>query len=410
MPESTKSVLKQFYNCKILRHSSILPEDLWVRDGVIIDPEKIFYDERRQPTIRVDCNGAVISPGFIDVQINGGFGIDFSYNTTNVEAGINKVAKKLLMYGVTSFCPTLVTSPKETYHAIIPKIKKRNGGKHGATVLGIHVEGPFISPSKKGAHPEQCIKTFTEGFKTLKEVYGSLDNICYVTLAPEIDNAMEVIKDLRKNDVKVSVGHSVANLFQGEEAVKNGATFITHLFNAMLPFHHRDPGLVGLLASDQLPSRKVIYYGIIADGIHTHPAALRIAHRTHPKGLVLVTDAISAFGLHDGVHQLGQLAIEVRNNQAYIAGTDTLCGSIADMAECVRFFKKATNCSTVEALEAATLHPAEALEIETKKGVLNFGAEADFVMLDENLTVLSTWIAGDCVYELNVSHQNCCKS
>ncbi|XP_011499907.1 PREDICTED: putative N-acetylglucosamine-6-phosphate deacetylase [Ceratosolen solmsi marchali] len=422
MSKTSKNQLKQFYNCRILRGGQILEENLWVRDGKIIDPEKIFYDEKIEASVKFNCDGAVISPGFIDVQINGGFGIDFSYNTQNVEKGINLVAKGLLSFGVTSFCPTIVTSPKETYHKILPKIKKRKGGKDGAAILGIHVEGPFISPLKNGAHSKNYIRIFENGFQSLLELYGSLENICYITLAPEIDNAMEVIKELKKKNIKVSVGHSAGNLKQGEEAIKNGATLITHLFNAMLPFHHRDPGLVGLLTSNQLAPGKVIYYGIIADGVHTHPAALRIAHKTNPKGiylftskllitrrtyrkkfsqsgLILVTDAISALGLEEGIHQLGQLSIEVRAGSAYIAGTNTLCGSIANMAECVRFFKEATGCSLVEALESVTLHPAEALEIQHEKGVLDFGTQADFVLLDNNLHVLSTWIAGDCVYD-----------
>ncbi|XP_017880269.2 N-acetylglucosamine-6-phosphate deacetylase-like, partial [Ceratina calcarata] len=153
-------VLKQFYNCCILRDGQILEEDLWVRNGKIVNPEKIFYDEKIQPDIRINCSGALISPGYIDLQINGGFGIDFAYNVNNVEEGINKVAKKLLEFGVTSFCPTLVTSPTETYEKVLPNIKKTEGGQHGATVLGIHLEGPFISPSKKGAHPEKHIKEF----------------------------------------------------------------------------------------------------------------------------------------------------------------------------------------------------------------------------------------------------------
>lgn len=392
-------VLKQFHNCQILRNGQILKEDLWVRNGKVIDPEKIFYDEKIEPDFEIDCRGALISPGYIDLQVNGGFGIDFSHNIDNVEEGVSIVAKKLLEHGVTSFCPTVVTSPKETYRKVLPKIKKTNGGKSGAAILGVHVEGPFISPCKKGAHEEICIRNFDEGFKSVIDTYDDLKNICCITLAPEIPNALPVIEELRKRNIIISVGHSVANLKEGEDAVKHGATFITHLFNAMLPFHHRDPGLVGLLTSDQIPPEKIVYYGIIADGVHTHPAALRIAHRTHPKGLVLVTDAISALGLKEGIHQLGQLEIEVRNSRAYIAGTDTLCGSIANMSECVRFFKEATGCTIMEALEAATLHPARTLEIDSRKGVLNFGAEADFIFLNEKLEVLSTWIAGDCVYE-----------
>lgn len=398
MSVKNECFLLKLFNCNILRNGKIIKEDLWVRNGKIVDPEKIFYDEKIDPDDKIDCQNCIISPGYIDVQINGGYGIDFTHNVENVEEGINMVAKKLLAHGVTSFCPTLVTSPTETYKKVLPKIKKQEGGEHGATVLGVHIEGPFISVNKKGAHQELHIKGFPDGFKTLMDMYGSLENVSYITLAPEIDNACDVIKELIKQNVKVSLGHSIANLKQGEDAVKAGATFITHLFNAMLPFHHRDPGLVGLLTSDQIPKDKIIHFGIIADGVHTHPAALRIAHRTHPDGLVLVTDAISALGLAEGRHRLGQFDIDVRFGRAYIAKTETLCGSTADMATCVRIFKEATGCSVVEALEAATLHPARSLGIENKKGVLDFGADADFIMLNENLEVLSTWIAGKRVY------------
>ncbi|KAK7070228.1 putative N-acetylglucosamine-6-phosphate deacetylase, partial [Halocaridina rubra] len=130
--------------------------------------------------------------------------------------------------------------------------------------------------------------------------------------------------------------HSNGNLEDGEAAVNCGASFITHLFNAMLPFHHRDPGLVGLLTS-KLVSRPV-HYGIIADGMHTHPAALRIAYRTHPKGLVLVTDAMSAMGLGEGEHHIGQLLVRVEGKRALLAGTETLAGSIVTMDDCVRHF------------------------------------------------------------------------
>ncbi|XP_074108969.1 N-acetylglucosamine-6-phosphate deacetylase isoform X2 [Cotesia typhae] len=390
--------LQQFFNCRLLRDGKLINDNLWVRNGIIVDPEKLFFDEKVKADESIDCYNAIISPGYIDIQINGGFGVDFSYNVDNIEDGISKVAKQLLAHGVTSFCPTLVTSSPETYHKILPKIKKSPGGKHGATVLGVHVEGPFISPTKKGAHQEIYIKQLNKGFQSIVDVYGSLENICYLTLAPELDNSSEVIKALCERNIKVSLGHSVANLNQGENAVKSGASLITHLFNAMLPFHHRDPGLVGLLTSDQIPPSKKVYFGIISDGVHTHPAALRIAHRTHPEGLILVTDAISALGLQEGVHRLGQLNIEIKSNQAYIANTNTLCGSIAPMTECVKFFKEATGCSTVNALEAATLHPAQALEIHSQKGTLNFGADADFLLLNENLDLVSTWIAGECVY------------
>ncbi|KAF4524689.1 hypothetical protein B566_EDAN009533 [Ephemera danica] len=354
MPSMYKNTnLIQFVNCHVLRDHKIVKEDLWVRDGKIINPEKIFFDEKIICDYKFDCHRALISPGFIDLQINGeigGFGIDFSFHIDNVQHGINKVAKGILAHGVTSFCPTLVTSPVDVYH---------------------------------------------KGLESVKDVYGSLDNISIITLAPELTHAKVVVQELSNMGITVSLGHSMGNLQDGEEAVRHGASFITHLFNAMLPFHHRDPGLVGLLTSDAVPAGHTVFYGIISDGIHTHPAALRIAHRTN----AAVTDAISALGLQEGTHHIGQMDVEVKENKAYVAGTTTLCGSIASMIECVRFFKEATGCSVVSALEAATLHPAQALGIADVKGTLAFGADADFVMLGEDLQVWSTWIAGEPVFQ-----------
>jgi N-acetylglucosamine-6-phosphate deacetylase len=145
------------------------------------------------------------------------------------------VSKELLCHGVTSFCPTLVTSPSETYHQVLPKIKRKAGGKHGATILGVHVEGPFISIEKKGAHPENCIRELENGFDTLEAVYGDISDVCIITLAPEKPRVPEVISELVRRGIVVSVGHSMADLIHGETAVKHGASLITHLFNAMMP-------------------------------------------------------------------------------------------------------------------------------------------------------------------------------
>ncbi|XP_076041959.1 N-acetylglucosamine-6-phosphate deacetylase [Oratosquilla oratoria] len=396
--KSDKGITYKYHNCKLIRDSQVIKDDLWVRNGKILDPEPVFFEEQKRADIYVDCNGGIIVPGFIDVQINGGFGYDFSSDTKEIEKVVKVVAKGLLSTGVTSFCPTIVTSPTNVYHEVLPKIRPTPGGADGAGVLGVHVEGPFISPDKIGAHPLQCIRTFTNGYKTVQEVFGDLSNVCMITLAPELPNASEVIKELSKMNIIVSIGHSTANLVDGEVAVNSGASFITHLFNAMLPFHHRDPGLVGLLTSKFINHK--VFYGIIADGIHTHPAALRIAHRTDPSGLVLVTDAISAMGLGEGKHYIGQLALEVVGRQAKIVGTNTLAGSIATMDDCVRRFIKAAGVSLVEGIEAATLHPAQALGIEKQKGTLDFNSDADFLILsdDDQVHIQHTFIAGKCVY------------
>uniref|UniRef100_A0A7N6B6X8 N-acetylglucosamine-6-phosphate deacetylase n=1 Tax=Anabas testudineus TaxID=64144 RepID=A0A7N6B6X8_ANATE len=379
---SNKSVsdapITQFINCRILRDHQLQREDLWVREGRILDPEKLFFDEHGYADNCVDCEGSIIAPGFIDVQINGGYGIDFSQASEDVSKGISFVAKRILEHGVTSFCPTLVTSPPVVYHKVTSPVK---------------------IVEKKGAHPEQYLRTFRSGgIEDLMEAYGSLDNVAMVTLAPELASSQSVVRELCQRGITVSLGHSVANLSQAEEAVQNGASFITHLFNAMLPFHHRDPGIVGLLTSDQVPAGRTVYYGMIADGIHTNPAALRIAHRAHPSGLVLVTDAITAMGLPPGRHTLGQQVIEIQGLHAYVAGTKTLSGSIATMDMCVRHFKQASGCSVEEALEAASLHPAQLLGISHKKGNLDYGSDADLVIIDDALNVRATYINGEEVW------------
>ncbi|KAH0631857.1 hypothetical protein JD844_019739 [Phrynosoma platyrhinos] len=305
----------RFSNGWILKNHELQREDLWVRDGKILNPEKLFFDEKKPADIRLDCRGCIIAPGFIDV---------------------------------------------------LPQICVKNGGPHGAGILGVHLEGPFISKEKRGAHPEDYLRTFETGaFQDLLATYGCLDGVRIVTLAPEMKRSSEVIQELTKRGICVSLGHSVANLSQAEEAVHHGATFITHLFNAMLPFHHRDPGIVGLLTSDQIPPGRQVFYGMISDGIHTNPAALRIAHRAHPKGLVLVTDAITAMGLAPGRHTLGQQVVEMDGLNSYIAGTTTLSGSIATMDTCVRHFRKAT----------------------------------DFLLLNDSLHVQATYIAGQQVWK-----------
>lgn len=207
----------------------------------------------------------------------------------------------------------------------------------------MHLEGPFISAEKRGCHPENLVVSSfgNNPIETIKSVYGSTDNIAIVTIAPELEGAKEAIEHLVAVGTTVSVGHSSAKLGPGEMAVTSGAKMITHLFNAMqsvsflncpslnfrlLQYHHRDPGLIGLLTSSKLPPNHLLYYGIISDGIHTHDSALRIAYRTHSAGLVLVTDAIAALGMTDGVHKLGTQTIHVKGLEAKLDGTNTTAG------------------------------------------------------------------------------------
>ncbi|ORX67881.1 putative N-acetylglucosamine-6-phosphate deacetylase-like protein [Linderina pennispora] len=352
------SPITQFYNCRILRDHKLVEDYLYVQDGKIIDPAKMFWEENRVPDVRIDCKGGIVSPGYIDVQLNGAYGFDFSNDTEIIqEAG-------LLLQGCTASRP-------DVYRKVLPYLGPREGSlENGAAILGAHVEGPFISPLKKGAHEEATLRTAKNGLADFDECYG-LDNlrknVAYVTMAPEVEGIMDSIPQLiEATGINISSGHSNASTAQANEAHKKGAKMVTHLFNAMAAFHQRDPGIIGLLgASESRP-----YYGIICDGVHVHPHSVMIAYYAHPTGACLVTDAMSAQCLPEGYYKLGNMDVDVHNGHVYIKGTNTIAGSI-------RHAGPFTGASKVEALENATLHPAQMLGITDRKGTLQFGADAD---------------------------------
>jgi N-acetylglucosamine-6-phosphate deacetylase len=284
----------QLTNCRLVRHGQLVKDDLWIRDGRILDPLKVFYEEKRQADLQIDCDDLVIAPGFIDTQLNGAFGRDFT-NDPDVADCLATVSAKLLQYGVTAYCPTIISSQPHVYAALLPQMKRTTGRTTGRTcgqsaqILGLHLEGPFISKHKPGAHDQTALATIDKGILSVEEMYGMSveklkDVVSIITLAPELDPIGQVVRELTENNIIVSVGHSEANLSQGETAIRNGARFITHLFNAMLPFHHRDPHLIGLLSDRDFIQQEKVFYGIIADNIHTHPSAINIAYKAHPKG------------------------------------------------------------------------------------------------------------------------------
>ena len=188
-------------------------------------------------------------------------------------------------------------------------------------------------------------------------------------------------------------------LSQGESAIQHGATLVTHLFNAMNAFHHRDLGLAGLITTNIFEEQNA-HYGIIADGIHIHREVVKLAYKANFDRMCLITDGISAMGLTDGFYLCGQQKLEVKGGRAVVAGTDTLIGAICNLWEAVNNLRDWTDCSWVHALQSASLHPARALLKNKEKGTLNFDADADFIMIDlEKCVLISTRIAGCCVYE-----------
>ncbi|KAL1527070.1 hypothetical protein AB1Y20_015753 [Prymnesium parvum] len=386
----------RFTNCRVLRGHALTPAELWVRGGTIVDPQALFWQGSTADQL-VDCGGCIVAPGYIDVQINGGFGADFSTPDGICDA-LSTVAAGLLRHGVTAFLPTVISSSGAAYRAILPHLVPRAGSCRGAAVLGVHLEGPFISRAKPGCHPLEHLREPREAGSLRRACGEHLAHVKMVTLAPELRGSEVLVAELRAHRVIAAAGHSEATIAQLEAAQAAGVSMCTHLFNAMPPFRPEAPGLIGTLGSSARPAA---YFGLIADGIHVHPASLKIAARARPDGVVLVTDAMAAMGLPPGRFCLGGVDVQVlETGEAYRVGTNTLAGATIPLDECVRRYKAYTGSSAVHALEAAALHPAQVLNIHDRKGALNVGSDADFIFLDDQLNVLRTYIGGELVWDL----------
>lgn len=340
----------------------------------------------------IDLAGLCVSPGWIDIQINGAFGLDFTENPDTIWP----VAARLPELGVTAFLPTIVTAPFETYDYALQVW--RNGppnGQRGARALGLHIEGPFLNPQKKGAHnPDYLQKP-----KIKPTTHWSPESgVRLVTLAPELPGALELVQHLHRKGIVVSAGHSLASTLDSRAAFDAGMNCGTHLFNAMPTLDHRAPGLTGaLLTADS------VWTGIIADGIHVHPDMVAVALRCKgPQRLTLVTDAMAALGMPPGSYRLGDFDVIVDASSARLAN-GTLAGSILTLSQAIRNLRAFTGCSWNDALRCATLTPAELLGL-SQTGRLQPGANADLTVFDaESGAVAMTIVGGEIVYHAAIA-------
>ncbi len=365
-------MITRFKNGRILRNHRFVDEELWVVNGKISSKQPRVDEE-------IDLQGRILAPGYIDLQINGAFGIDFSENM----AGLTEVSKRLPRYGVTSFLPTIATTTSSKYHQLLPQFKSTAG----AVPLGIHLEGPFLNPLHAGAHQKDLFLSF-EGEDPLASCYGDLRDVKLITLAPELPGAFAHFPQLTTHGIIVSAGHTHATFEEMQWAADAGVALVTHLFNSMSPFHHRNPGVVGAALTH--PGLK---YTIIADGFHVHPAAIKLAWEANPKGLILISDAVSALGLAEGTYTLSGQSIQVKDNKATLEDQQTLAGSLLSLDAAVRNLRQWTGCSLIEAIEAASFKPAELLKLPNK-GRLNEEADADLIILDHDLRVLAAYVNG----------------
>ena len=331
-------------------------------------------------------DGLLVAPGFIDVQLNGAHGIDL----TSSPAQVWDVAGLLPRYGVSAFLPTLVTAPLDvSARAQRALAAGPPPGWRGATPLGLHLEGPMLNPGRRGAHSPQHLRLPS---KTAIDGWSRADGVAVVTLAPELPGVLEVVRLLRGRGVVVSAGHTDATVDDMRAAVDAGVTYVTHLFNAMAPFLHLAPGVIGTAFSDDR-----LTVGLIADGVHVDPVAVAAAWRAiGPARLNLVTDAVAALGLSAGVTMVGDMEIHVGPDGVRLAD-GTLAGSNLSLDQAVRNLVAFTGCPPHEAIATVTATPARLLGVATK-GAVAPGCDADLTVLTADLDLVATLVAGDLLH------------
>ncbi|KAI1846067.1 hypothetical protein JX266_007876 [Neoarthrinium moseri] len=428
MPREGGNGITKFTNCRILKGDQLVEEDLWVDSitGKVIRSQAAFYDDLNLPDQTINLGGRILSPGFIECQLNGAFGFNFStlLEPTIYAKKVKELNKRLVQTGVTSYIPTITSQTGDLYKTALPHLGPSGPtqvAEDGAESLGAHVEGPFLNPTKNGIHNADVLLQ-AEGFDDLEDCYGSSNinpgkngsrpAIKMITAAPELGNMTALIPQLTRRGITYSIGHSEATYEEASAAVAAGATMITHLFNAMRPLHHRNPGIFGVLGTEESLPRP--YFGIIADGEHLHPTTIKIAFNAHPDGFILVTDAMHMVGLPDGAYQWtnGDCTNRIvkKGPKLLLEGSDRIAGSSITLVECVNNFLNWTGASIPQALKSVTSTPAAMLGLQGQKGCLEDGADADLIVFSESqsgghveLVVDEVWKFGSKVFDRTAS-------
>jgi N-acetylglucosamine-6-phosphate deacetylase len=349
---------------RVVGSSGLRDAAISIRDGVI---ESVGSRPDAEGRI-IDASGLLVAPGYVDLQCNGSYGIDLASEPERLW----DLAALLPRHGVTSFLPTIVSSPSSVVDRALVAINQRPPGFRGTDPLGLHLEGPMLNPDRRGAHALEHLRPATPA--TIAG-WSKAAGVVMVTLAPELPGAVDVITRLCQRQVVVSAGHSDATAGEMLAAVDAGVSAVTHLFNAMAPFAHREPGPVGVALSDER-----LVAGVIVDGEHLHPLTVVAAWRAlGPSRMAVVTDTIAT-------------AEKARTPSGRLAG------SVVPMDEAVRNLRAVTGCSLTEAILSATSTPAKVIGAMTR-GMVAPGYDADLVLLTPTLHVRATLVAGDVVFE-----------
>lgn len=328
----------------------------------------------------LDASGLYVIPGLTDIHFHGCMGHDFC---DAYEEGLNAIASYELSHGITTICPASMTFDENSLVRVFENAKnytKNYENSKGAEIVGINMEGPFISPEKAGAQNSEYIcRPDADMFARLQEAAGGLIKLC--DIAPEMDGAMECIKEIA-GSVHVSVAHTSSDYETAMKAFELGADHVTHLYNAMPPYHHRKPGVVGAAADCEK-----VYAEIICDGVHCAPATVRTTLKMMGDDrIVFISDSMEACGMPDGAYELGGQAVSVIGNQATLAD-GTIAGSVVNLMQCVRIAVKEMNIPLETAIKCAAVNPAKSIGIYDRYGSISVGKAANIVLLDETLDI-----------------------
>ncbi|AFK85049.1 MULTISPECIES: N-acetylglucosamine-6-phosphate deacetylase [Thermoanaerobacterium] len=365
--------------------------------GNIVDGKDVLIEGNKISAIgsglyadnTIDAEGNYVSPGFVDIHIHGSSGFDTMDGTFEA---INAISKSVAMHGTTSFLPTTMTEDKSKIKNAIKNVFDNKSRVEGAEILGIHMEGPFINPKQKGAQDDKFIlKPTVENFNEICGQY--VDIVKLVTIAPEVDGALELIKYLREKNITASVGHTDSTYDDVALGFKAGITHATHVFNAMKGFHHREVGTVGAVFDLDISAE------VIADGIHSVFPAIRTLIRLKGKEKInLVTDAMMAANLSDGLYQLGGQDVYVKDGAARLK-SGVLAGSTLTLDKAVKNIFFNTDLTLPESVALASYNSAKVIGIDYKKGLIKEGYDADIIIFDENIEIKKTIVGGKIVYE-----------
>lgn len=365
--------------------------------GNIVDGKDVLIEGNKISAIgnglyadnTIDAEGNYVSPGFVDIHIHGSSGFDTMDGTFEA---INAISKSVAMHGTTSFLPTTMTEDKSKIKNAIKNVFDNKNRVEGAEILGIHMEGPFINPKQKGAQDDKFIlKPTVENFNEICGQY--VDIVKLVTIAPEVDGALKLIKYLREKNITASVGHTDSTYDDVALGFKAGITHATHVFNAMKGFHHREVGTVGAVFDLDISAE------VIADGIHSVFPAIRTLIRLKGKEKInLVTDAMMAANLSDGLYQLGGQDVYVKDGAARLK-SGVLAGSTLTLDKAVKNIFFNTDLTLPESVALASYNSAKVIGVDDKKGLIKEGYDADIIIFDENIEIKKTIVGGKIVYE-----------